>query len=86
MPRISNFYNEVEQAVAKERQRQDLKWGEAHDEEHSLADWIHIMRREVYEALYAETTDTSLTEVIHVAAVAMACLEHFGIPKENNCD
>ncbi len=80
--RTSNFFGGVEQAIAKERQRQDLKWGLEHDSQHRLGDWLSILHTEIDEAYYASTKAQCLTEIIHVAAVAMACLEHFGIPKE----
>ncbi len=73
-------FQRVIQEVARERERQDAKWGEAHDAQHGLQDWLDILRDELGEAQIAYGRDECLRELIHLAAVAVATLQHYGVP------
>ncbi len=73
-------FQRVIQEVARERGRQDEKWGETHDAKHSLQDRLDILRDELGEAQVAYDRETCLTELVHVAAVAVCALQHYGVP------
>jgi len=71
----------VLEAIKKERNFQDRKWGSLNIRSHELGSWLLIMEHELKEAKDAWTkpgyeADTDVfKEIIHVAAVAVACLE-----------
>ncbi len=80
-------FQRVIQEVARERERQDAKWGDGHDSEHGLPEWVVIMYAELCEVLSAmgpqyTVTDEARTELVHVAAVAVAALERLGVPEK----
>lgn len=77
----SQTFNVIE-AVAKERQRQDAKWGE---QAHPPEWWMAILVEEVGEAAQevlglrfgdaAKAHGDLRTELLHVAAVAVSAIE-----------
>jgi len=69
-------------AIKAERKRQAGEWDSAHDSLHSLDEWLDILRHELEEARVAPSTHGCLTEILHVAAVAVAALEWVGLPEE----
>ena len=73
-------FQRVIQEVARERGRQDEKWGESHDAKHSLQDWLNIMRDELGEAQNANSQEECLIELIHLTAVTVAAIQHWGTP------
>ena len=73
-------FQRVIQVVARERERQDAKWGEAHDAQHGLQDWLDILRDELGEAQIAYSREACLTELVHLAAVTVAAIQHYGVP------
>ncbi len=78
-------FQRVIQEIARERDRQDEKWGDSHDSEHGLPEWVDIMHAELFEVLSAIGTQYTITneariELVHVAAVAVAALQHYGVP------
>lgn len=75
-------WRDVVAAIKAERERQGLRWGSKHDSCHSLMDWLSILAREVEEAIAEAHEDGALTELLRVAAVAMAALEWCGVPEE----
>lgn len=85
MIRKSSFHGVIA-AVKAERQRQADKWGSEHDSRHTLEDWLEIIGREDFEAATAffDAGDEKACrqEILHVAAVAVAALEWFGVPEE----
>ncbi len=81
--RKASFHGVVA-AVKTERQRQDAKWGNEHDSRHTLEDWLEIIGREDYEAsveFAAGDEKACRQELLHVAAVAVAALEWYGVPE-----
>lgn len=68
--------------VLHERLRQDAKWGALHDAQHDLGGWLAILQRELEEARVAPNDAECLTEILHVAAVAVAALEWHGVPEQ----
>lgn len=74
--------NEVFAAIAKERHAQDEKWGV--NSQQSLAGMMLIMEAELKEAIKGwiknrEGKSAPLNEIVQVAAVAVRCLEKYGI-------
>lgn len=78
----------VLEEIAKERNRQDEKWGE---QNHSPADYLTILGEEVGEANKAaleakfagKPWDDYRKELVQVAAVAVAMIECFDRNKNN---
>lgn len=74
----------VADAVEKERNFQDKKWGTIYEHPHTILEWIIIMEeelREAKEAFFIRPADKlMLSEVIQVVAVGHACLEQHGCP------
>jgi NTP pyrophosphatase (non-canonical NTP hydrolase) len=67
--------DEVLDEVAAERRRQNDKWGE---QNHSPERWLTILAEEVGEAAYSyleDDRDNYRTEMVQVAAVAVAAIE-----------
>lgn len=63
--------------ILSERFRQDTKWGKQH---HTPAEWMLILQEEVGEAAKAileKDQSHHQTEMIQVAAVALAALEDY---------
>lgn len=85
---------EVLEAISKERERQDAKWGE---QNHPLPMWTGILGEEygelcqaINETVFDNGTDLGgyenmLREAIHVAAVAVAFAE-FIVRNKDACD
>lgn len=65
--------------VKAERDRQDAKWGTVEQNPHSSHEWLGILDEEMYEAtVEGETYGPNWrTELIHVAAVAIAAVEQY---------
>lgn len=86
--------DEVFEMVAKERDRQDAKWG--FPQHNSQFEWVSIVTEELGE-LAKETNDAYIgknpkknvsgimREAIHVAAVAIAIVEHLPDGWEEKC-
>ena len=71
--------------VARERECQDAKWGEGHDAEHDFPEWLGILYTELLEVQEATGPEYSITnearvELVHLASVAIAALQHCGVP------
>lgn len=70
---------EIFEAIGRERAYQDNKHGTIEERPKCLAGWLLIMQHELGEALVAWNTshsnDSSLMELLQVAAVGVACLE-----------
>lgn len=68
-------------AVSKEREYQNTKWGD-HDQRLSIADWVVFMERHLNQAkaaLYNLTPEEALGEVRKVTALGVACMENKGV-------
>ncbi len=67
-------------SVQEERRRQDAKWGE---QNHTVMEWLSVLGEEVGEACQAANhyrwackgIAPVRTELVHVAAVALAAIE-----------
>jgi hypothetical protein len=73
---------DVYEAIDKEREHQIQKYGK--DKQQSLPGFLVILKRELDEAMLGWTDnetgrDAPLAEVVQVAAVAVACLEKYGV-------
>lgn len=74
--------DEVYDAINKERDHQDDKWGP--NKPQSLPGFLIILERELQEAKEAwlkniEGDHAALNEIVQVAATAVACLEKYGV-------
>lgn len=81
---ISQYHTPVFifQAIRRERQHQDRKYGMIHQRNLPLATYLEICRQELNEsqsALDDGDTDNALLELLQVAAVAVAALEAHGL-------
>lgn len=68
-------------AISEERVYQDMKYGR---DGHSVGAWLLIMMKELDEAIEAcikpaEGRNNVISEIIQVAATAVACLEQYGV-------
>jgi len=76
-----DIFNEID----RERQRQDAKWGFPRNDL-GVTDWATILTEEVGEVAEAALmfqfeqapVDPLIKELIHVAAVAVSAIEHYG--------
>lgn len=74
-------FEEAVEAVRTERQYQDQKYGDQRPQ--SLPGYLLIMQREINEAIDGwikdeKGRDSTLSEVVQVAATAIACIERYG--------
>ena len=71
-------------AMVRERNYQDRKWG---NRPHTVGEWLLIMESELAEAKRGWTEEggdrRALEEILQIAAVAMACMEQYGIREEH---
>lgn len=77
-----NQQDKVFYAIMEERKRQDEKWGA--DKPQSLPGFLLILEAELNEAKLGWLKDLSgksapLNEIVQLAAVAVACLERYGV-------
>ncbi len=73
---------QVYEAITHERNFQDLKFGV--DKQQSIAGYLQILRSELGEAergwiKNVQGRDSVLSEILQIAAVAVGCLEKYGI-------
>ena len=73
---------QVFDAIAHERQRQDLKWGA--DKQQSLPGYLLVVESELNEAKEGWVKNlinkhAPLSEVLQIAAVCVACMERYGV-------
>jgi hypothetical protein len=73
---------EVFTRILDEREYQDSKWGYLDATDRSISDYLLIMRKELGEAENGwiknlEGRDSALSEILQVAAVAVACLQKY---------
>lgn len=62
--------------VARERVRQELKWGgPAHDDTHSRADWIEFIDQRLAYPEKADQCSEYRRDMIEIAALAIAAVE-----------
>lgn len=78
-------FHTVADAVAQERQYQDVTHGTA---PHELATWILLIEAELNEAKHAvvkggEGRNSVRHELVQVAALCFATLEQFGLNSDN---
>lgn len=69
-------------AIDRERVWQERKWGTTQEHPHSVGEWLLIVESELAEAKHAWVKGSgdaaALSELIQVAAVAVAALEQHG--------
>jgi len=74
---------DIFQAILRERNYQDKKWGDVIEYPHTVFEWIGIMERELAEAKEAffqrPAEEKMLEEILQVVAVGVACIEQHGI-------
>jgi hypothetical protein len=80
---MSLTMEEVFELIRKERDFQDIKWGSLEEKQQSLAGYLLIIQKELDEATLGWVKnktgkDSALTELVQVAAVAVACLQQYG--------
>jgi hypothetical protein len=79
MIQMQNIFREL----AREREYQDAKWGPQPPRGHEVGSWLGIMRVLLTEAetAWAKTQgdDAALQRVVEIGAVAVACLQQYGV-------
>jgi hypothetical protein len=78
LPRIAPMPQLKE--VLHKREEQDSEWGgPAHDDEHSLSDWLTYIDKQLGRAGEAVVTDTAeyRRRLVDIAALALAAMESF---------
>ena len=75
--------DDVFDLIREERAYQDKKWGTLEDKGQSCAGYLVVLEKELDEAKdgwmkNVPGRDSTLGEVVQVAAVAVACLEQYG--------
>lgn len=80
----------IYQAISRERTFQERKWGTNAEHPHDVGAWLTIMRVELVEAerdwCTANGHKKALTEILQVAAVAVACMEQHGVVERGERD
>ncbi len=73
---------QVYDAIDSERAYQHSKWSEEFDDSRwSLSDWIIFMERHIAEAKSSTGYPLNvLNSIRKIAALAVACMEHNGVP------
>lgn len=77
--------DEIYQAIDRERDYQDEKWGTLEEHNHTLEEWCDILYQRVDKAWRnCRTPNTTnpkqaLHEILTVASVAIACMEQHGV-------
>jgi hypothetical protein len=76
---------QVLERIKQERNYQDHKWGTIQEHPHELLAWFAILQIELdhlKDALEtgANEKPNATTEFLHIAAVAVAALEQWGLP------
>ena len=82
MPEIT-YPSNVVTAVVEERRYQDGKFGNIQKTPHTIGEWILLIEAELAEAKEAlikggAGRDSVRSEIVQVAALAVACLEQHG--------
>ena len=76
-------HEKIYEAIRRERNYQDRKWGTPLDHPHEVPGWLLIMQGELDEAkeawLKSGGDEESLREILQVIAVGVACLEQHGV-------
>lgn len=74
----------VYELIDKERRYQQIKWGELHDDDHRIADYLVILKVLLDDANLAIGRGTddqaALAAIRKIAAVSVACMERFDAP------
>lgn len=83
MYRILTRRNDAIRAIEDEREFQDQKWGTIDEKPHTIGEWILLIEAELEEAKTAlikggRGRDSVRSEIIQVAALALAALEQHG--------
>lgn len=85
MPHPDDIYT----AIMRERNYQDLKYGDLQTKRHHITSWITIMRRELAEAedAWLKKNDVeALKEILQVVAVGFACMQQHGIQERSSLE
>lgn len=74
---------EVFELIKKERENQDNKWGSLEEKQQSIAGYMLVLKKELVEAedgwmKNVSGKHSSLSEIVQVAATAVACLQQYG--------
>ena len=77
-------FDEAIAKVRSERAHQDAKWGSLEQHNQSIPGYLVILQSELDEARAGwmknvEGDHSSLSEIRQIAAVAVACMEQYGI-------
>lgn len=79
---------EIFQAIGRERDYQDKKWGTIYERPHTVGEWLLIAHGELNEAIQAWQKNTSddfaLQELLQVVAVGVACMEQWGVKERSH--
>lgn len=78
---MSDVRQEIYDAISRERDYQDSKWGVAHDSQHTVAEFILIIESKLSDAKRAwmkQGDAESLCEILQAVSVGVACLEVYG--------
>jgi hypothetical protein len=79
---IKEIFPNINEAIQRERNYQDAKWGHWTDGGHSPREWLAIMEAELEEAKLAWVKGSGdeglLRELLQVVAVGVACMEQHG--------
>lgn len=74
---------DVFDAITRERNYQDHKWGTIEQHPHTVGEWLLVIEAELQEAkqgwVKGQGDIDALREILQVASVAVACLEQHGI-------
>ena len=73
---------EVFQAICKERDYQDEKWGPVPEHAHDIPSWLLIMRKKIEDAENAWmkiSEEEAMRHLLQTTAVGFAAMEQLGI-------
>ena len=75
-------------AIDREREYQDRKWGTIQEHPHEVPGWLLIIQSELNEAMeewvHNGGDKEALREILQVIATGVACLEQHGVVERKN--
>lgn len=77
-------FEEVISAIKDERWHQDMKWGSLEEKQQTCAGYLLVLEAELEEAKAGwmkniKGRNSSLSEILQIATVAVACLQQYGL-------
>lgn len=74
---VKQVQDEALNAIRVEREYQNKRWGTEFDDNNTINDWVTYITRYAGQAAFAEVGQSQVTQLVKVAALAVAALEAY---------